>query len=175
MLSVENRPASRLVDPTERHILRKTQNALLMTVATAALLTAGGCGGDDSSDKLAKADLAKKADAACVKYNAKVKTLGEPTDVKSFGPYLDKLVPLTTSLREELRALKPDDAVKAEWEANLKDFDVQQKGLKDAQGALGSGDEAEFQRIVEDLAPLSDASDKKLDAFGAPHCGSKSS
>ncbi len=83
-------------------------------------------------------------------------------------------MPLSTSQREELDALKPDDAVKGEWEANLKDYDTQQQGLKDAQAALKSGDEAEFQRVIEDLAPLSDASDKKLDAFGAPHCGSKS-
>ncbi len=149
------------------------RHPLLVAFTTAGLLAAG-CGSSDS-DGLDKADLAKKADAICVKYNAKVKQLGEPSDVASFGPYLDKLLPLSVAQREELADLKPDDAVKAEWEANLRDYDTQQQGLKDAQAALKQNDQAEFQRIIEDLTPLGDASDKKLDAFGAPHCGSKSS
>jgi hypothetical protein len=153
--------------------LSHSRNALGAALLTAGLLAAG-CGGDDKSDTLAKADLAKKVDAICVKYNAKVNALAEPADIAGYGPYLDKLLPFSTAQREELDALKPDDAVKAEWEGNLKDYDAQQQGLKDARAALKQGDEAEFQRIVEDLAPLGEASDKKLDAFGAPHCGSKS-
>jgi hypothetical protein len=150
-----------------------TRNAAIAALTTAGLLAAG-CG-SSGSDKLSKADMAKKADAICVKYNAKVKALGQPSDVASFKPYLNKLLPLSVSQRSELVALKPDDAVKAEWEGNLKDYDIQQQGLKDAQAALNKGDTAGFQRIVKDLGPKSTASNKKLDAFGAPHCGSKSS
>jgi hypothetical protein len=151
-----------------------SRHAVLATLTTAGLLMAG-CGGDDSSDKLSKADLAKQADTICVKYNAKVKAVAEPTDIASFGPYLDKLLPFSEAQRAELVKLTPEDSVKAEWDGLIKDYDEQQKGIEDAQAALKGGDETEFQRIVEDTGTLGETSDKKLDAFGAPHCGSKSS
>lgn len=150
-----------------------SRHAVLAALTTAGLLVAG-CGGDDSSDKLSKADMAKQADAICVKYNAKVKAISQPSDIASFGPYLDKLLPVSDAQRAELVKLQPEDGVKADWDALIKDYDEQAKGIRDARAALKAGHETEFQRIVEDTGTLGDASDKKLDAFGAPHCGSKS-
>jgi hypothetical protein len=149
------------------------RHAALATVTTAGLLAAG-CGSNSSSDQLTKADMAKKADAICVTYNAKVKALAQPSDAASFKPYLEQLLPFFAAQRKELVALKPDDAVKAEWDGLIKDYDEQALGAKQALAALTSGDEAEFQRIVEAVAQTGKASDVKLDAFGASHCGSKS-
>lgn len=145
----------------------------MATVTTAALL-ATGCGGGGSAKTLTKADLAKQADAICVKYNAKLKAIAAPTDIKSYGPYLAAIIPLSQDQRGELGALKPDDKIKGEWNGLLKDYDAQQQGVKQAQTALKAGNQTEFQRLVEDIGTTSKASDKQLDALGAPHCGSKS-
>lgn len=150
------------------------RRTLLTTLSTAALLAAG-CGGDDESPgKLAKADLAKAADAVCVTFQPKVEALGEPTDVASFKTYLEQFLPVAADRRKALVALQPDDDVKAEWEDLIKDYDASVDGAKQALAALAENDEAEFQRIVEDARVLNEESEKKLDAFGAPRCGSKS-
>jgi hypothetical protein len=149
------------------------RTAVLAGLAVGGLAFAG-CGGGDDSDTLSKAELAKKADAICVKYGPKQKALGSPTDAKSTIAYLDKLIPLSAEQRKDLDALKADDAVKDEWAALLKDYDEISNAAKQALTALKAGDEAEFQRIIEETNTVGEASDKKLDAFGAPHCGSKS-
>lgn len=149
------------------------RTALLATLAAGGLLVAG-CGGDDESGALSKAELAKKADAICVSYNAKTKALGEPSDAAGFTTYLTKFIPLGAAQGKELKALEADDAVKGEWDGLLKDYDTVFAAAQQALTALKAGDTDEFQRIIEDTNTVSDASDKKLDALGAPHCGSKS-
>jgi hypothetical protein len=152
--------------------MTNVRTAVLAALTVGGLAFAGCGGGDD--DTLSKAELAKKADAICVKYGPKQKALGSPTDAKSTIAYLDKLIPLSAEQRKELADLKAGDDVKAEWEALLKDYDQIADSAKQALTALKAGDETEFQRIIEDTNTVGEASDKKLDAFGAPHCGSKS-
>ncbi len=148
--------------------------AVLPSALAAAALLAAGCGSDDGPERLPQRDLAKRADAICVTYNAKLKALGEPKDAAAFGAYLDKLVPLSVAQRKELGALQGDDAVQARWERDLKAYDTQLAALRKARAALKTGDSAGFSRIVAGLQPLTQAANRQLDALGAPHCGSQS-
>lgn len=148
------------------------------TVALAAAALGGGllagCGGDDNGGGLSKADLAKKADAICVKYNAQQKALPDPTDEASTIAYFDKLRPITEAQGKELKALKPADDVKATWNGLLAQYDQIAAAADKAQAALKSGNQAAFQSIVKSVDGASKDSDAKLDALGATHCGSQS-
>jgi hypothetical protein len=148
------------------------RTAVLATLTSSGLLAAG-CGGS-SSEPLSKAELGKRADAICVKYNAKTKALGEPSDEAGYVKYFDKLIPLTRAQGKELKALKPDDAINPTWVGLLKAYDSVAAAAPQARAALKAGDVTEFQRIVEDANAASDAPNKQLDALGAPHCGSRS-
>lgn len=150
-----------------------TRSAVLATLVTGGLLVTG-CGGDKGSSALSKGDLAKKADAVCVTYAKKAKSLKDPTDAASALAYFDKALPIFADQRKALGDLKADDSVKAEWDALLADYDAQIVLVKKAQTILKSGDEAGFAAIGDQITKSSDASDKKLDAFGAVHCGTKS-
>jgi hypothetical protein len=144
----------------------------VVTVAGAVMLAAG-CGGDDSNT-LAKAELAKKADAICAKYNAKQKALKDPTDTKGFITYLEQLAPIADGQFKELSALKPADAIKSEWKAILEDYDKLRATAGEAKTALEKNDQKTFAKVAASADGLSKKTDKKLDAFGAPRCGSKS-
>ena len=90
--------------------MRKFGLALLITGLVA------GCGG--GSGRLSKAEYAKRADAICTKYNAKLKALARPTSISALPDYVDKALPLARKGDEELRALKPpkdEEQTAKEW------------------------------------------------------------
>jgi hypothetical protein len=86
--------------------------ALAFAVATLAT----GCGG--GSRRLSKAEYAKRADAICTKYNAKLKALARPTGISELPAYVDRALPLARKGDDELRALKPpknEERTAKEW------------------------------------------------------------
>src|ERR671932_1059738 len=90
--------------------MRKFGLALLITVLVA------GCGG--GSGRLSKDEYAKRADAICTKYNAKLKALTRPTSISALPDYVDKALPLARKGDDELRALKPpedEEQTAKEW------------------------------------------------------------
>jgi hypothetical protein len=76
------------------------------------VLLAVGCGG--SGGRLSKADYAKKADAICKSYDAKIRAVSRPLSVTDLPGYVDRALPVARKGNEELRALK---APKAEEKA----------------------------------------------------------
>jgi hypothetical protein len=96
---------------------------LVTLVAAMTLgLTACGSSGDGSSGGLAKADLAKQADAIC---QTAVTAAGKIQAPAGFGTrqgppqeaaaYLGKIAPITHNEADDLAALKPADDVKADY------------------------------------------------------------
>ena len=55
------------------------------------VLIAAGCGG---GSRLSKTDYAKRADAICSKYNAKINALGRPGGIKALPSYVDRALPI---------------------------------------------------------------------------------
>src|SRR5919202_4191466 len=87
-----------------------------VVVAFAVATLAAGCGG--GSGRLSKAEYAKRADAICTKYNAKLKALARPTGIKELPAYVDHALPLARKGDDELRALKPpkdEERTAKEW------------------------------------------------------------
>jgi hypothetical protein len=87
---------------------------IMLAVVVAGL--AAGCGG--GSGRLSKAEYAKRADAICTKYNAKIRALGRPTAISGLPAYVDKALPLARKGDDELGALKPpkdEERTAKEW------------------------------------------------------------
>ena len=81
-----------------------------------AVFLAAGCGGGGGG--LSKAEYAKRADAICTKYNAKLRGLARPTSISGLPAYVDKALPLARKGDDELRALKPpkdEEQAAKEW------------------------------------------------------------
>ncbi|WP_354698270.1 hypothetical protein DSM112329_03938 [Paraconexibacter sp. AEG42_29] len=161
--------------------MRITKTTAASVLAAIALLGAG-CGSDDddgssaggSADTaLAKAELAKQANAICRKFNARIKALPAPKTEKGLPAYFDKALPITQEAGRELKALEPADDVKATWDGLLKDYDTLVATTAKATAALKAKKQKEYDEIRGQIALLNGKSNQKLDAFGAVDCGSK--
>src|SRR2546423_12486539 len=87
-----------------------------LAFAIVLAIVVAGCGG--GSGRLSKAEYAKRADAICTKYNAKIRALGRPTAISGLPAYVDKALPLARKGDDELRSLKPpkdEEQTAKEW------------------------------------------------------------
>src|ERR671937_2675523 len=87
-----------------------------VVVALTVAALAAGCGG--GSGRLSKTGYAKRADAICTKYNAKLKALPRPAGISELPAYVGRALPLARKGDDELRALKPpkdEEQTAKEW------------------------------------------------------------
>src|SRR5919202_4619813 len=122
--------------------MRKFGLALLITVLVA------GCGG--GSGRLSKEEYAKRADAVCARYNAKLKALSRPTSIGALPDYVDKALPLARNGDEELSALKPpkdEERTAKEW---LDQNDSVVGSMERLRDAAKKGDRAGIQTALNE-------------------------
>jgi len=111
------------------------------------LAVVAGCGG---SSRLSKAEYAKRADAICTKYNAKLKALARPTNISALPDYVDKALPLARKGDDELRALKPpkdEEQTAKEW---LDQNDSVVGSMERLRDAAKKGDRAGIQTALNE-------------------------
>jgi hypothetical protein len=103
---------------------------LVLTVALAA-----GCGGGGgSSERLTRADYAKKADAICGKYNQQTKALANPKSLSDLADVADKTLPILDNALSDLRKLQPpanEQATADQWLAEVEKLKGDLKELRD--------------------------------------------
>ena len=113
------------------------------------LAVVAGCGG---SSRLSKAEYAKRADAICTKYNAKLKALARPTNISALPDYVDKALPLARKGDDELRALKPpkdEEQTAKEW---LDQSDSVVGSMERLRDAAKKGDRAGIQTALNEAS-----------------------
>ncbi len=97
--------------------------AMISLLVTGATLLAG-CGGSDSKsdDKLSRSEIVVKADAICKAGEDAVDAFEAPSDfsdAEQAAAYFEKVAPANQKQTDDLAALKPDDKVKADYDALL--------------------------------------------------------
>ena len=119
-------------------------------LAFAIAILVAGCGG--GSSRLSKAEYAKRADAICTKYNAKIRALGRPTAISGLPAYVDKALPLARKGDDELRALKPpkdEEQTTKEW---LDQNDSVVGSMERLRNAAKKGDRAGIQTALNEAS-----------------------
>lgn len=146
----------------------KTRRLLLATLASAALV---GCGGDDN-EALTYDGFVAAANELCVEVDQEVDEIAADLsgDAKADAPIFDDLVPALEDATQRLEDLQPPDELEAAHDEFTAIANQQLDGARDAQGAAEAGDDAEYQRILEDLQPLGDESDEAASKLGAEDC-----
>ena len=120
-----------------------------VALAVVVLGLAAGCGGGGDG-RLSKAEYAKRADAICTKYNAKIRALGRPTAISGLPAYVDKALPLARKGDEELSALKPpkdEEQTAKEW---LDQNDSVVGSMERLRDAAKKGDRAGIQTALNE-------------------------
>ena len=154
------------------------RKATIVLIALAACLGLAACGG--SSDKKSSADstlnrkqLATKADSICKPVNTSADAVTAPAsfdDPTTAAAYFGKLVPLHQQETDQLAALKPDDEVKADWDAFMVAQNANNALLKTILAKATAKDPSGKQDLQEIPAKVavSTAAAKK---FGSTECG----
>ena len=140
--------------------------ALASAVVLAVVVA--GCGG--GSGRLSKAEYAKRADAICTKYNAKIRALGRPTAISGLPAYVDKALPLARKGDEELRALKPpkdEEQTTNEW---LDQNDSVVGSMERLRDAAKKGDRAGIQTALNEASSANQTANRLARRLGLRVC-----
>ena len=139
---------------------------IVLAVVVAGL--AAGCGG--GSGRLSKAEYAKRADAICTKYNAKLKALARPTSISGLPAYVDRALPLARKGDEELRALRPpkdEEKTAKEW---LDQNDSVVGSMERLRDAAQKGDRAGIQTALNEASSANRTANRLARSLGLRVC-----
>ena len=140
-----------------------------VALAIAVVGLAAGCGGGGDG-RLSKTEYAKRADAICTKYNAKIRALGRPTAISGLPAYVDKALPLARKGDDELRALKaPKDQEQTakEW---LDQNDSVVGSMERLRNAAKKGDRTGIQTALNEATSANRTANRLARRLGLSVC-----
>jgi hypothetical protein len=109
-----------------------------------ALALAAGCGGGGGSERLSRAEYAKRADAICGKFNRQTKDL-KVSNMSELVAAVDKVSPVLDKALEELRTLRPPEDEQAKTDQWLAQIAKLKSDLKDIRAKASANDLAGVQ------------------------------
>lgn len=135
----------------------------------------GACGSDgESGATLKRAELVTKANAICAAAKAEAGAVKAPpsiTDPEAASAYFDKIAPITDKETEDLKALEPDDAAKADWDAFVSKQDAANELLKTITAKAKARDQSGLKDL-ENAQGVSQAVVSAATKLGATVCAS---
>jgi hypothetical protein len=137
------------------------------TIALTVLLVAS-CGGGDG--RLSKEEYAKRADAICTKYNAKLRAIARPTSISGLPAYVDRALPVARKGDDELRALKPpkdQEKTADEW---LDQNDSVIGSMERLRDAAKKGDRAGIQVALNEASSANRTANRLARQLGLGVC-----
>jgi hypothetical protein len=135
------------------------KKALPAAVVLAAALAAGCGGGND--DALSKDEFVKQGNAACAKYAAAAKQIGDPKTIDDIPRLVDATVREFDTMISSLKDIQAPDDLSA-------DYDKLLGTAEDAKGTFGelkSAAEAKDGKKLDAVAAKASATDKESDAL----------
>jgi hypothetical protein len=151
--------------------LKATKLVGALALAALALgLTA--CGSSSSDSGLSKSDLISKANAICktgTKDGTAIKPPASLNDANVAAAYFDKVQAVIKKETDDLKALKPADDVKGDWNAFIA---AQQKGedLLEKITAKAHAKDASGQQDLAELTPVGKKVNAAATKLGATDC-----
>jgi hypothetical protein len=137
-------------------------------LALVVVALAAGCGG--GGGRLSKDEYAKRADAICTKYNAKLKALARPTRISDLPAYVDRALPLARKGDDELRGLKPpkdEEQTAKEW---LDQNDSVVGSMERLRDAAKKGDRAGIQTALNEATSANRTANRLARRLGLSVC-----
>ena len=137
-------------------------------LALVVVALAAGCGG--GGGRLSKDEYAKRADAICTKYNAKLKALARPTGISELPAYVDRALPLARKGDDELRGLKPpkdEEQTAKEW---LDQNDSVVGSMERLRDAAQKGDRAGIQTALNEATSANRTANRLARRLGLSVC-----
>jgi len=151
-----------------------------MALTVALLVFAAACGsssksgGGSSGSTLSKADFISKGEAICKDASTKApQTVPSETDAKAIATWLGSSITVLSDARSQFGALKaPSDATQLQKDF-LASIDTITNAMKSAKTKADAGDASGAVSALSGVDDT-DATAKKMDAYGFKECGSSS-
>jgi hypothetical protein len=148
-----------------------------IALAVPVLLLAAACGGgsDDKDKSSSKAEYVSKAEAICKKANADQAALAFPTTAAAFPGYVKSIVDLAEKATEDIEALEPPAADKADLEAKVLKplntaLEAGKKYQADVAAAAAKNDQTKLGQLVASPPTGSTADIAWMKAYGFVEC-----
>lgn len=149
--------------------MKKTRGLVLALLASGALV---GCGGDDSNEALTYDGFIEAANGVCTAAETAVDAAAEgfSGDPANDVELYDELIPALEDATNGFGELNPPEELQEPYDDFVEATDAQLQGARDAQEAAEAGDEAEYQRILEDVGSFDKQADEAGSKLGAADC-----
>ena len=159
--------------------------SLPLILSTGALaLFAAGCGGDDeqtdgattggtsSGDTRGYAETGQAVSDVCKRANAEIDPISEKANGKADNdaPLIKQVVEINEKYIAELKEIKPDPKLQEPFDAYVAAVENQQGKTDEAVAAAEAGDQAAYDKALEELSALDDANKPFARALGATEC-----
>jgi hypothetical protein len=141
------------------------------TIGAAAVcgVALAGCGGGGSSG-LSKQELAAKTQAICASSSKKINAIQQPSDFatnpQAAAAYLDKVVVIYKDAANQLKALKPADSVKSQWNSITGQLDKLTALVQDIDQKAHNKDRTGIAELQQ-VGPLTTSLNNETKAIGA--------
>jgi hypothetical protein len=154
--------------------------ALLVAIVAAGLSACGGGSGDGSTTTIAKADLVKRGDAVCSKFEAQLAKVEAPrfdpanptqAQLPAAASAYGQLVPIERAQSQALHSLGEPDADAATYRQALAALDAGIEAEATAVEAGQRGDLATFKRAIATSNPRFAEAGKLIQDVGFNACG----
>jgi hypothetical protein len=141
-------------------IRAKTTTIFIVAASSAAT----GCGGGGKS-------VADQAQDICKQSTAKVTALPRPKSVADIKTFIDQSAPILDDATAKLRALKPPNDKKTQWNAWTATLAREVSVIDQSRSAADSGDISKAVTLLQSQQPLSTQGKAQAKALGLAGCG----
>lgn len=151
--------------------------SLLMTTGLLALFAAG-CGDDeesgDSAGSAARgyAETGQAVSDICRRANAEINPLSAKANGKADNdaPILEQVIDANVKYIAEVKEIKPDPKLQDSYDGFVAALEQSQSKADEALSAAQSGDQAAYEKSLQELSGTEDATKPFARALGASEC-----
>jgi hypothetical protein len=152
------------------------RGALAALVAAVVVGGLGACSGGGGSSPLPRGEYVKKVNALCQPAAKKQDALQSPfyASAKEYATAVEKSIAIQDKLISDIKTLKPPAADQKKIDELLTINNQERSLFEDLATALNSGDQAETNRITNEIKPLEQQFDELARAYGLTSCATSS-
>jgi hypothetical protein len=149
----------------------RARAVMLTALAALAAAIAAGCGGGGDGERLTREEYIQQADAICADVNQQIEALGEPTSLQGLATIGAEAVSATEQGLDALRELQAPEEFEAQVNEAYDLLERQNELGREVVDAAEAGDEAEVNRLIDEISTVDEQADQIAQDLGLQECG----
>lgn len=144
------------------------------TALLAAVLLAGCSGGSsEPEERLTTEEYVRQADRICAEYERRLARLAQPENLADLAAMAEEARPVAEEGLDELRALRPPEALEPQVEAWLERNEENVRAIDELREAAEEGDETRVRELASAARDNEEEADRLAAAIGLEDCAAR--